>query len=117
GFVDAHRPGCADAVALQKDHDLANRLLLAPASRDAAETRLANTIHLEQARWSALYHVEDILAERRNQPAGKVRANPLDHPGSKITPDALDRGGRHHLQECRTELQPMLAVLLPLSAR
>src|SRR6476660_953791 len=101
-------------MALQEDHDLANGLLLAPAGRDAAETRFANAIHLEQSLRRAFDDVEDGLAERCDQPAGKVRANPLDHPGPKIAPDALDRGGRYHLQEAGAELQAMLAVLLPL---
>ena len=67
--------------------------------------------------WRALDDVEDGLAERCDQPAGKVRPNALDHPGPKVAPDALDRGGRYHLQESGTELQPVLAVLLPLPAR
>ena len=103
-------------MALQEDHDLADGLLLAPAGRDATETRLPDAIDLEQALRRALDDIEDVLAERCDQPAGEVRADPLDHARAEIAPDALDGGGRHHLQEAGTELQPMLAVLLPLAA-
>src|SRR5947207_10672896 len=39
------------------------------------------------------------------EPTGKVRADTLDHAGAEVALDALDRGGWHHLQEARPELQ------------
>ncbi len=66
-------------MALQEDHDFANGLLLAPAGRDAIETRLSDAIDLEQALGRTLDDVEDVLPERRHQPAGEVRADPFDH--------------------------------------
>src|SRR5262249_45309273 len=84
---------------------------------DAAEARLANPVHLEQTLRRALDHVENLLAKRCDKPAGQLRTNSADHPGPKIAPDAIDRRGRHYLQESRAELQPMLTVLLPLPTR
>ena len=42
GFVDAHRPCRADAVAVQEDHDLSNDLLLGPGIRNAFGTEYPN---------------------------------------------------------------------------
>ena len=91
GLEDAHRPRCADAVALQEHHDLADRLLLGPAGGDALEPRLADAVDLEQALRRALDHIEHALAERLDQPIGEVGADALDEPGAEIAADALDR--------------------------
>ena len=45
-----------------------------------------------------------------------MRADTLDHAGAEVALDALDRGGWHHLQEARPELQTVLSMLLPLPA-
>jgi hypothetical protein len=34
GLIDAHRPRCADAIAVQEDHDFANDLLFGPSGCD-----------------------------------------------------------------------------------
>jgi hypothetical protein len=79
--------------------------------------RLADAVDLEQTLWRALDDVEDSLAEGGDQPTGKMRPNALDHTRAKVALDALDGGGGHHLQKAGAELQPVVAMLLPLPAR
>jgi hypothetical protein len=45
GLVDAHRSRGADAVAVQENHDLADRLLLGPCGRDAASSQRTDAVH------------------------------------------------------------------------
>ncbi len=45
GLVDANRPCRADAMAVQEDHDLADRLLLGPGGRDAAGSHRTDAVH------------------------------------------------------------------------
>ena len=49
GLVDAHRPRRADAVAVQKHHDLADDLLLGPGGDDAIRTHRADAVDFPQA--------------------------------------------------------------------
>ena len=48
GLIDAHRPRCADAVAVQKQHDLTDDLLFGPAGDDPFRALRANAGHLAQ---------------------------------------------------------------------
>ena len=46
GLEDAHRPGGADPVAVQEDHDLPDDFLLGPGVRDPFGSNRANAGHL-----------------------------------------------------------------------
>src|SRR5437870_13299821 len=41
---NADRPRCADAMALQEDHDLADRLLVCPTGRDPLQPDLTDSV-------------------------------------------------------------------------
>src|SRR5512144_2602073 len=49
GLEDAHRPRRTDAVAVQEDHDLADRLLIRPGGDDAVGALRPDTLDLLQA--------------------------------------------------------------------
>src|SRR5580692_12552007 len=49
GLVDTHGPRRADSMAMQKDHDLADDLLLGPAHNDAVRPDRANAVYVPQA--------------------------------------------------------------------
>ena len=49
GLVDAHRPRSADAMRMQKDHDLAHDLLFGPGGDDALGATRADAVDLAQA--------------------------------------------------------------------
>ena len=91
GLVDADRPRRADAMALQKHHDLTDDLLVGPAGRDAVEPDLADAFNLQETVRRGLDHIEHRLAEGGNQALGEMRANPLDQAGGQIALDALAR--------------------------
>ena len=61
--------------------------------------------------------IEDLVAERLNEPFGIDGADAADHAGGEVFLHALDRGRLRGLQELRPELQPMRAVILPGPAR
>src|SRR5258705_13063109 len=56
---NADRPRRTDAMTLQKDHDLADRLLVRPTGRDPLQPDLTDTVDLSQALWSLLDYIED----------------------------------------------------------
>jgi hypothetical protein len=58
GLVDAHRARRADAVAVVKQHDLADHLLLGPAGNDPFGTLWADPSHFVQAARLLLDDVE-----------------------------------------------------------
>src|SRR6202795_1634256 len=49
GLEDPYCPRCADAVAVQEDHDFPHRLLLGPGGDDASRAHRANAADLSQA--------------------------------------------------------------------
>ncbi len=63
GLVDAHRARGADAVGLQKDHDLADDLLLGPGLGDALLALRADTAQRQQLLRVVLDDIEHSLAE------------------------------------------------------
>jgi hypothetical protein len=45
-----------------------------------------------------------------------MRADAFDHAAVKVLLDAIERTGRHHLQECRLKLNAVLSVVIPPTA-
>jgi len=103
-------------MALQENHDLADRPLAGPAGGDAVEPDLADAVDFEQPARRCLDDIEHRLAEGRDEPFGKMRADALDQSRGEITLDALTRRGRRDLEKQRPELRSVFAVLLPMSA-
>ena len=116
GLVDAHRAGSADAVRMQKDHDLADDLLLGPGSDDALGPARPDALHLAQAAGGGLDDIEDFVAEGLHQAFGVDGADAADHAGGEVFLHALDRGWRRGFEELRPELQSMGPVVLPAAA-
>src|SRR5215472_16368114 len=67
GLVDTNRARCADAIAVQKQHDLANHLLLRPARDDPLRALGADTGDFTQTGWLLLNDVEYGFAESAHQ--------------------------------------------------
>src|ERR1700739_2560869 len=107
------RPRRADAVAVQEQHDLADRLLLGPAGDDPLRPLRADPGYLAQARRLLLDHVEHGLTGGAHQLLGVNRADAANHAGPEIFFDALGRRGRHRLEERSPELNTVSAVVDP----
>ena len=117
GFVDAHRPAGAHAVAVQKNHDLADDLLFRPRILYPLPAFRADAIQFLQPRRLGFDHVENLLAELMHQLLGVDRADALDHAAAQIFLDALlgcRRGAGEHLGP---ELKAELPVLYPAAFR
>ncbi len=113
GLVDAHRPGGADAMGLQKHHDLAHDLLLGPGAGHPLLALGPDALQLQQSFGLLLDDVEDLLAEGAHQLAGEMRADALDHARAQVLLDAFERRGRNDPQLLGLELKPVLAVVGP----
>src|SRR6476660_6998101 len=77
---NADRPRRTDAMALQEDHDLSDRLLVRPTSRDPLQPDLTDPLNLSQPLWCLFDDIEDSVTEHLDQPLRKVRPDTLDHP-------------------------------------
>src|SRR5581483_11467769 len=89
-FVDAHRPAGADAVRLQKDHDVAHRLLFLPAFSNALDAARPNALDLLQKRRAFVDDLQRAFAEDSDDLLGEVRPDALNQTRTKIFLDALD---------------------------
>ena len=113
GLVDAHRPGGADAMGLQKYHDLAHDLLLRPGAGHPFLALGSDALQFQQSLGLLLDDVEDLLAESADQLAGEMRADALDHARAQVLLDAFKCRGRDDPQLLGLELQAVLAVVGP----
>ena len=104
-------------MRMQKDHDLTDDFLLRPGGDDALGAARADAVDLAQAPRRTLDDIEDLVAERLNEPFGIDRADASDHARGEVFLHALDRGRLRGFQELRPELQPVRAVILPGPAR
>jgi hypothetical protein len=82
GLVNANRARRADTMAVQEDHDLADRLLLDPGGRDAAGSYRTDAVHLSQAIRLRLDDIEYLVAEGAQELLG------VDGPMPRIIPEA-----------------------------
>ncbi len=62
-LVDAHRPRRAHVMAVQKDHDLADHILLGPGGDDTAGSYRTDAVHLPEAVRLRLNDVEYLVPE------------------------------------------------------
>src|ERR1700730_4250833 len=116
-LVDAHGARRTDAVAVQKQHYLANHPLLGPAGDDPLSTLRADAGHLAQAIGLLLDDLEDGFAEGADELLRIDRPDAADHPGAEIFLDALDGRRRCSLEERGFELDAVGAIVDPASAR
>src|SRR5262245_18598000 len=92
GLEDADRPRRADAMAVQEDHDLPNRLLLGPGGTDPAGANRADAVDLSETRGFGLDDLEDVLAERPDELLGVDRPDAPNHARREIPLDAVHGG-------------------------
>ena len=100
-------------MALQEDHDLADRLLVCPTGRDPPQPDLANSLDLSQPLWCLLDDIKHRFTERLHQALRKVRPDALDHSRTEVALDTLKGSWRSHLQEQGAELHSVFPVPLP----
>src|SRR5512132_2583160 len=117
GLEDAHRPQCADAVAVQKDHDLADRLLIGPGGDNVLGALRSDAVDLPQTLGGLFDGVEHLFAEGLHQLPGVDRADALDHSRSEILLDALGRRRRRRTQEVGAELHAVRPIVDPPATR
>src|SRR4029077_17451992 len=67
GLINAHRPRRADTVAMRKDHNLSDELLLDPGRADAIGSYRTNAGYFAQALGLCLDRIEYLLAECAHQ--------------------------------------------------
>jgi hypothetical protein len=79
-------------VAVQKDHDLPNRLLFGPGGENASGANRTDTIDLAQTLRRRLDYVEDLLAECPHELLGVNGTHASDHAGREVLFDAVGRG-------------------------
>ena len=113
GLVDPHRPRRADAMAVQKHHNLTYDFLLGPGVGEAFGAHPADAGHLAQPFRLRLDDIEHLLAERPDHLPGIDRPDAADHAGAEVFLDALDRRGLRGTHEARLELLAMGTVVDP----
>jgi hypothetical protein len=117
GLVDAYRPCRAHIVAMQKNHDLADHLLLGPGGDDATGPFWPDAVHFPKAVRLCLDDVEYLVAEGVQQLLGIDRANAANHSRGEVLLDAVDRGGHGGLEEPGFELLAVGTVVDPAAGR
>ena len=100
---------------MEKEHDLADDLLVGPPRDDALCSQRANAGDLAQTLGRLLNDVEDRLAERARELGGVDRADAADHPGAEIFLDPLQSRRRGRLEKARAKLDPVCAIVRPCS--
>jgi hypothetical protein len=101
---------------VQEQHDLANHFLLRPPGDDPGRPLGADTRHLLQTLRLLLDQVEHRLSKPSDQSFGVDRSDTCDQARGEIPLDALERCGWADLQEGRTELRAVSAVVHPRAA-
>jgi len=117
GLVNAHRPRCADAIAVQEQHDLSDDLLLGPASDDPLRTLGADAGDLTQTPGLLLDDLEYAFTKGAHELLRIDRADAADHAGAKIFLDPPDGRRCRGLEERSSELDAVGTIVDPASAR
>ena len=113
--VDFGRIGRTHAVALQKEHDVLDVLLLLPALADLRHTFPPDAGDFVESFDVRLDDVDGLRSEPPDDGPGEPRADALDQSAAEVLLDAVHRGG-HRLLPCRgDELAPVAFVHLPLA--
>ncbi len=112
-LVDPHRQGGGDRVVGQEDHHLLDRALLLPGGADQPAAVRPQPWHLGQPLGLLVDHRQRLLAEAVDDPLGRLRPDPLDHPGAEVLADAVDGGGQDDAAALGDELPPVQGVAVP----
>ena len=115
--VDPDRPGGAHPVRLEKDHDLADRLLLRPGAHHLGLALGPDSGQLQQPIRIVLDDFEDVRPERADELCGEVGTDAPDHPRAEVLFDAFEGGRRNHPEVLRPELEAVAPVVDPHAVR
>jgi len=107
------RVRAADAVGLQKEHQVADFAVLAPGLLDARQLLGADPFDFEEFVRVVVQDVHGVIAEGLDDAGCYFLAHALDHARLEELPDALDCGQKLTVTDVRRELHPPLGVLLP----
>jgi hypothetical protein len=110
---DPRCPACADSVAVEENHDVADDLLFRPRRLDLLPSLGADAVHVFQPGRFRLDDVENLLPEIIHQLLGVDRGDGFDHPVAQVFFDALFGGRRTAGKHFRPEPEAKLAVLHP----
>ena len=113
GLVNADRTGRANAMRVQKDHNLADDFLGFPRFNHPLFAFGTNPVKLGQPFGGLLNDVKDVFLEGLDQLFGKVWSNTFDHPRAEILFHAFEGTGRDDAQGLRLELQAMRPIVDP----
>ena len=114
GLVNPNRPARAYTIGVQKNHDVANDLLLRPCVFDAASSHRTNPLDILKPAGFFFDYVKNLFAKLRDQLFGVGRPDAFYHSAAKIFLNALLGRGSRILQQVRFELETELAVTHPV---
>src|SRR2546423_5378285 len=100
---------------MEKDHDLANNLLLGPGIFDALPAHGADAIDIFEAAGFILDNIENPLAKFVDELFGVSWANAFDHAAAQIFLDAFASGRRRGLEQVGLELKAELTIADPFA--
>ena len=112
-FEHAQRPARADAVAVEKDHDIPHHALLGPRRFDLLAPSVTDAVDFLQARGSCFDDVENFLAEFRDHFFGVNRTDSLDQSAAEVFLDPLEGGGRLTADVRRAQLHSVVTIAFP----
>lgn len=90
-FVDFHRKGCADPVALQKQHHFFDLLLFCPAALDDVHAFGTDTVHLVQPFQGMVDYVEGCKSKMVDDAVGGDGTDAFDQTGAQVFAESLHR--------------------------
>ena len=113
GFIDLDRQVGADAMTVQKEHDIFDLTLLLPGLGDLAGALGADIGHFAQALGLLFDDVEGFSTEVIDDTSGQFRTDPFNQPGAQVAFDPIDGGGQGLLTDLGVELSPVFGVVDP----
>ncbi len=105
----------ANAVALQKNHDVPHALLRRPRFLDPLGAFGTDPVHFPQPCRKRVDHFQRALAEFLDNPVGERLADAFDQAAAEILLDANDRARQHGLESLDRKLSPPLFVVHPMA--
>ena len=102
---------------MKEHHDVSHPALLAPRADHALGTQLPDPWDLAQPLGLVLDHVEDRVAERRDQPLRELRTNAAHEPRREVAFDALGRDGLAHVEALGAQLRAVSRIFDPAPCR
>ena len=100
-------------MSLEKDHHVADFLLLFPGSRDHLDPLSADPLHLMEFMGVLVNHLEGLFSEFLDDSGGHDRTDSLDQTGSEILLDAADCCGNDDLVVGNLELSAEFGMIEP----